>query len=287
MSAGDLIQSLVLDPRKVMQGGVGAESRVVMILKSDLASYTENGIDELTALTLAANKSAFSIDGIRQSLKPKYKRVPAGSGQSVFEHIFEFFYYGYDQISKNNTARSTQGRYVMIAENAKQDLNAIEVYGLEVGMECIDLERAPQENGGAIKLTFSTPTDTNEKEAKPPRTFNLGVSYAANRTAIDALLFLPTITVGGLSIVTYVAATPTSLVITGTNFFGGGPNNGVLKIELIDNLNGNVIPFTANPTVTNTTITVNTPVAVAGRNYKVQVTTIKGSYLSPQNIVTT
>jgi hypothetical protein len=288
MSAGDLITSLVIDPSKPLQGGVGSESRLVFILKADLASYTIAGIDIVTALTLAANKSAFVVEGIRQSAKPKYQRVATGSGQSAFDHIIELFYFDYSALGKANTARMTQGRYVIIAENAEQDANAIEVYGLKVGLECTELVRAPQENSGAIKITMSTPQDTPEKEAKPPLTFDAGTGvYATNRTAIDALLFLPTIGATGLSITTYPAATPTAIVITGTNFFANGSNSAVTKVELIDNLTGAVIPFTAALTVTNTTITTTTPVAVAAHNYKVKVTTTKGSISSAQNLVTT
>lgn len=286
MAAGDLIQSFVIDPNQVLQGGVGGDSRLVLILKGDLASYTKSGIDQITALTLAANKSAFSFDGIRQSLKPRFERIAAESGQSVFRHEIEFLYFAYDQVAKNNSARIAQGRYVGIVENAKQDANTIEVCGIDVGLECIEMIRAPQEMGGAIKIKISSPE--KEYEAKPPATLDGGTGvYATNRALVDALLFLPTIGASGLSIVTYVAATPTAIVITGTNFFGGGVNNGVLKVELVNNSTGAVILFTATPTVTATTITTTTPVAVAANSYKVKVTTIKGFVLSSQNIITT
>lgn len=290
MAAGDLIQSQVVDPAQVLQGGVGSDSRLVLILKADLASYTANGIDTITALTLAANKSAFSFDGIRQSQKPKFERVAAESGQSVFKHVIEFLIFAYDQVSKNNAARIAQGRYVAISENAKLDGNTLEIYGLDVGLECTEMTRAPQDMGGAIKITLSSPSESKEYEAKPPRTFDAGTAvYATNRTAIDALLFLPTIGASGLSIVTYAAVTPTAIVITGTNFFGGGVNDGVTRVDLINNATGSVIPFTASRTVASTTITTTTPATGegSGKSYKVRVTTIKGIVLSSQNIVTT
>jgi hypothetical protein len=288
MAAGDLIQSQINDPTKVLQGGVGADSRLVLVSKADLASYTNNGIDQITALTLAANKTAFAFEGIRQSQKPKFERVAAESGQSVFKHTIEFLIFAYDQISKNNAARIAQGRYVAISENAKIDGNTIEIYGVDVGLECVEMVRAPQEMGGAIKITLSSPE--KEYEGKPPRTLDGGTAvYATNRALVDALLFLPTIGVGGLSIVTYPAVTPTAIVITGTNFFGGGVNTAVLRVDLINNLTGSVIPFIAALVVTNTTITTSTPATGegAGKNYSVRVTTTKGIVLSAQNIVTT
>jgi len=288
MPAGDLIQSFVIDPANVLQGGVGGDSRLVLILKNDLASYTTSGIDQITALTLAANKSGFSFDGVRQSLKPKFSRQASGSGLSVFKHEIEWEYFAYDQVSKNNAARLSQGRYIAIVENAKQDAYTIEVYGIDVGLEVVNLERANQVNDGAIKITMTSPD--NEWEAKPPRTLDGGTGvYATNRALVDALLFLPTIGASGLSITTYPAATPTAIVITGTNFFGGGSNTAVLRVDLINQATGSVIPFTAALTVAATTITTTTPATGegSGKVYKVKVTTTKGFVLSAQNIVTT
>lgn len=288
MAAGDLIQSFVIDPANVLQGGVGGDSRLVLVLKNDLASYTTSGIDQITALTLAANKSGFSIDGVRQSLKPKFSRVPSGSGLSLFKHELEFNYYAYDQVNKNNAARMAQGRYVCIMENAKQDAYTIEIYGIDVGLEMTELVREPQANDGAMKIRLSSPE--NEYEAKPPRTLDGGTGvYATNRALVDALLFLPTIGASGLSIVTYPAATPTAIVITGTNFFGGGSNTAVTRVDLINQATGSIIPFTAALTVAATTVTTTTPATGegAGKIYKVKVTTTKGFVLSAQNIVTT
>lgn len=288
MPAGDLITGLTIDPANVMQGGVGSDSRLVLILKADLASYTTSGIDQITALTLAANKSAFAFEGIRQSQKPKWERVAAESGQSVFKHIIEFAYFDYSQMGKDNCQRIAQGRYIAISENAKLDANTIEIYGLDVGIECKDMKRSPQEMGGAIIISLESPE--KEYEAKAPRTLDGGTGvYATNRALVDALLFLPTIGAGGLSIVTYPAVTPTAIVITGTNYFGGGPNTAVIRVDLINQATGSVIPFTAALVVTGTTITTSTPATGegAGKVYKVKVTTTKGAVLSGQNIVTT
>lgn len=285
MAAGDLLQSSVLDPANVLQGGVGGDSRLVLINKNDLATYTQAGINPITALTLAANKSAFSFDGIRQSLKPKFERVAAESGQSVFKHTVEFIYFDYSQTAKTNASRMSQGRYIAIYENAKMDANTIEVMGIDVGLEVAELTRAPQELGGGMKIILSSPE--NENESKPPQTLDGGTGiYATNRALVDALLFLPTIGASGLSITTFVGATPTALTVTGTNFFGGGTNSAVLKMELINNATGAVVPWTVSLTVTSTTVAGNTPVAAAG-NYKVKITTTKGSVISAQNIIAT
>lgn len=288
MPAGALIQSQLADPANVLQGGVGESSRLVLILKEDLASYLASGIDQITSLTLAANASAFLFEGIRQSQTPTAEDVKAESGQMVFKHEIDFKIFAYDQVSKNNWGRLSQGRYIAITENAKRDANTIEVYGIDVGLELTKGKRGPQEMGGAINITLSSPE--KEYEAKPPRTLDGGTGvYVTNRALVDALLFLPTIGVGGLSIVTYAAVTPTAIVITGTNFFGGGVNAAVLRVDLINQSTGSVIPFTAALVVASTTINTTTPATGegAGKVYKVRVTTTKGVVLSAQNIVTT
>lgn len=288
MAAGDLITSFVIDPAVVLQGGIGSDSRLVLILKSDIASYSQVGINPLTAITLAANKSAFSFDGIRQSLKPKAERVAAESGQSVFKHTIDFLYPDYGNTSKVNIERIAQGRYVAIYENAKLDANTIEVMGINVGLEAMEITRAPQELGGGFHIVLSSPE--KEYEAKLPLTLDGGTGiYATNRAIVDALLFLPTIGASGLSITTYPAATPTALTITGTNFWAGGSNNAVLKIDLINQATGTVIPFTASVSASSTTnITTTTPATGegSGKVYKVRVTTTKGVVFSAQNITT-
>lgn len=288
LAAGDMISGFTVDPANPVQGGVGADSRLVLVLKADLATYVRSGLDTVTALTLAANKTGRVFEGIRQSLKPMWERVAAESGQSVFRHEVEYVYFDYAQVSKNNQLRISQGRYVAFIENAKQDANTLEIYGLDVGLEVTEMKRANQELGGGVRIKLSSPE--KEYEAKPPATLDGGTGvYATNRALLDALVFLPTITVGGLSIVTYPAITPTAIVITGTNFFANGPNTAVLRVDLINNLTGSVIPFTAALVVTGTTITTSTPATGegSGKSYKVRVTTTQGAVLSPQNIVTT
>lgn len=288
MAAGDLLGGFAVDPSNPVQGGVGSDSRLVLVLKSDITIYTRNGLDILTAVTLAANKTAKVFEGIRQSLKPKWEGVENESGQWVYRHEIEYIYWDYSQYGKNNQLRTGQGRYVAFIENAKMDANTIEAYGLDAGLQVMEMTRAQGEINGATRIKLSSPAATKEYEAKPPVTFDAGTGvYATNRTALDALCFLPTIS--GLSIVTYPAVTPTAIVITGNNFFANGPNTAVLKVELINNLTGSIIPWVAALVVTGTTITTSTPATGegSGKSYKVRVTTTAGVVLSGQNIITT
>lgn len=284
MGCGSLLISSFPNCDQPFQGGVGNDSRLVLIERADITSITYTGLDVISAITLASGASAWSYTGFKQSLKPNYKRVAAPSGQSMYQHKAEYFVFDYSQTMKNNLQRKANGRYVAIFENAKQDVNTFEVMGINVGLEVIELERAPQDNGGAVRILLQTPE--NEFEGKLPQTL-LSTDYAGTLTLINGYLYIPTITASGLSILTAPAATPTAITVTGTNFFAGGSNSGVLKMELVNQLNGTVVPFTASLTVTNTTVASNTPVTVAG-TYKVRITTIKGvTNLSLQNLILT
>lgn len=282
MACGDLIQSSVLDCSNILQGGVGDSSRLILVLKEDISSYTFDSNGVITAITLVSGKSAFSFDGIKQSLKPKFERQASPSGQSVYKHTVEFFYFEYTQIAKNNLARMANGRYVAIYANAKQDVNSYEVLGTDVGLEMTECMRAPQENGGAIKVTLASPE--NEFESRPPRTI-FTTDYNATKTLLEGYLFLPTIGATGLSVTSAVVAGGTALTITGTNFFGGGVNQAVTSVDLVNQATGAVVNKSAF-TVTATTVvmTGGTPAAAAGV-YKVRITTTKGVALSSQNLI--
>jgi hypothetical protein len=288
MALWDLVASHIIDPAAPVQGGVGEDALVVLVAKRNVASYTQAGINPVTALVLAANTSAYSIDGVKQSTKPKWEVVPDDSGKNAFRHILDFMYFGYSQTDRTNQLRIANDRYVAFVFNAKKDASGIELFGLDVGMEVKEMTRAQQENGGAVHIVMQSPE--KEYEAKPPQIFDAGTGvYATNKALIDGYLFLPTIGASGLSITTYPAVTPTAIVITGTNFFGGGTNNAVTGVALINQATGTVIPFIAAMTVTSTTITTTAPATGegSGRVYKVRVTTTKGVVFSTQNITTT
>lgn len=279
MACGDLIQSSVLNCQNILQGGVGGDSRLVLILKKDIDSYTVNGVDEVTAITLLANKSGYSFDGINQSLKPKFEIVKSENGQTVYRHVADFFYFEYSQVAKNNLRQMGNGRYVAIYENAKQDVHSFEILGRDCGLIVTEGGRAPQENGGAMRIMLASPD--KEFESKPPTTFG-GASYTAIKTLIDGYLFLPTIGIAGLSATTGVAAGGTALTVTGTNFFGGGPNAAVISVDMVNQATGAIVNKSAY-TVTATTVAMSggTPAAPVGI-YKVRITTTKGVVESAQ-----
>lgn len=162
------------------------------------------------------------------------------------------------------------GSYVAIYSNAKQDTNAYEILGLDVGVKVTEMMRAPQENGGAVKFTLSSPD--GQLESSPPATFDAG-TWASSKTALDALLFIPTLTT--VAPLAAAAAGGTALTLTGTSFYGGGTNSAVLAVDYINNATGAVVSQPTFTVASNTSITLNT-VAMAAGSYKIRITTIKG-----------
>lgn len=284
MACGQLLISSEPNCSVPFQGGVGNGSRLFLIEINDISAITQNSLGVISAITLVSGASAWTYAGFKQSLKPNYKRVQSDSFQSMYIHGGEYFVYDYSQSMKNNLERKGNGRYLGVFANAKQDANAFEAMGINVGLELLECERSPGENGGAFRVKIQTPE--KEPEGKFPQTV-FSTDYATTLGILNTLCFLPTIAAGGLSIVTAVAATPTAITITGTNYFAGGVNSGVLKVELVNQANGAIVPFTAALTVTNTTVATSTPTTIAG-TYKVRVTTIKGaSNDSTQNLILT
>lgn len=281
MACGDLFQSELTSCENPIQGGVGDGSRLTLVLKEDVDAITFDVQGRITAVTLGAGKSAYSFDGIKQSLKPKYERVASPSGQSVYRHMTTFIVYSYTQASKNNLQRLANGRYMAFFANAKQDVNAFEVLGVDVGLEVTEMVRAAQEENGTFRVTLSSPE--NEFESKMPPTLG-AASYSASKLIIDGLLFLPTITTSGLSVTAAAAAGGTALTVTGTNFFGGGVNTAILSVQYVNNATGAVVNQIVLGAVTNTTQAVST-VAMAAGSYKVRITTLKGVAISPQNLI--
>lgn len=258
------------------QGGIGGDSRLILINKSDLSSSTESGSTDglITALTLKSGKSAYAFEGIRDSLKPSHDMVLSASQQPMYKHRAQWFLYAYSQVQKNNIEKMMRGRFIAIYQNAKQDANSFEILGLNVGLQATPQKlRDLGENGGAYSLLLETPD--NELEVKLPQTF-LSTDFATTLTALNALLNLPSIT--NVSPVAANTGGSTSMTIQGTNFFGGtGANDvsSVVWVKISDSSETNQTSLT----VTDTQITFSS-VSLSAATYRLKVTTSKGSATS-------
>jgi hypothetical protein len=261
---------------------VGWSSRAILINKDHISAIAYDGSGRVTSITVAAGKSYFFVDGIKQSLKPKYAKADTPAGNAAYKHTAEFFYFAYDQVSKNNMMRMANGKWVVIFQNAKQDDTAFEVLGLDAGLEVKEMVRAPQENGGAVKITLETAEE--EFESKLPPTFYDGTSFASTKSVLELALNLPTIT--SFTPTSATAAGGTAITVTGTKFYAGTGSASVLKVEWINNATGAVVNQTTFTNSADVTITCSTVAMVAG-NYRLRVTTTRGQAESTTNLIVT
>lgn len=257
------------------QGGIGGDSRLILINKGDLASYTESGSTDglITALTLKSNKSAYAFEGIRDSLKPSHDMVESASKQPMYKHRAQWFLFAYSQTQKNNIEKMMRGRFIAIYQNAKQDANAFEILGLNVGLQATPQKiRDLAENGGAYNLLLESPEA--EPETKLPQTF-FDTDFATSLAAINALLDLPSI--NNVSPVGASTSGSTAMTIQGANFFGGtGAADATVKwVKVSDSSETSQ----GSLTVSDTQITFSS-VALSAADYKLKVTTSKGSVVS-------
>lgn len=281
-SAGDLIKSETASGTDMVQGGIGEDSMLLLIQRKDISAIDLSALTEdiIESITLLASKSGYIFQGYRQSLKPKYRAVRGPAGNTMYIHELDYFVFSYSQATKNNLTRKGHGRYVAIYVNSKQDENAFEVMGSDVGVELLELERAPGENGGSIRIKLTTPEA--EPEAKMPKTFYDGTSYATTLALVLGLANLPTIT--SLSVLAAAAAGGTAITVTGTNFYGGGSNNAVVSLTWVNQQTAAEVAQAAYTVVSDTSITLSTPAMAAGL-YRLKIVTLQGVVTGTENLV--
>lgn len=275
-SCNDITIGFTHDCNDPFQGGIGGNSRLILINKGDLSSYTESGSTDglITALTLVSGKSAYAFEGVRDSLKPSHDMVLSASQQPMYKHRAQFFIYAYSQTQKNNIEKLMRGRFVAIYQNAKQNSDSFEVMGLNVGLQATPQKiRDLAENGGAYSILLETPDA--ELETKTPQTF-LSTDFATSLTAINSLLYLPSIT--NVSPIAASTGGSTSMTIQGTNFFGGTGANDVSAVKWVK-VSDLTETNQTSLTVADDEITFSS-VALSAADYYLKVTTSKGSVTS-------
>lgn len=167
----------------------GVNTRLVLINKDEIASITYSG-SYITAMTLAALKTGFAFEGYRGSLNPSYTLVP-GAFSLAYDHEVKFQVFDISQEQKDNLQKMALGRMVAIIENmnnAGNDNNFFEVYGLDVGLEITELSRIARDldSQGSFSVLLKTPDDEG-KEPSMPRTWFI-TDYATTKALVDGLL---------------------------------------------------------------------------------------------------
>jgi hypothetical protein len=163
----------------------GTRARVIVINFDDIETFAEDADGRITSITLVAGAGSYLFTGFRNDVKKSDDVANPGVGLNQFLHKTGWVIYERTQEQKNNVENLARGRFVVIAENKGRDDDAVEVIGIDVGVEIVAGPiRNAHENGGFFMLNFSTPE--GEYEGKLPR--SLGTDYDDAQTIIDALL---------------------------------------------------------------------------------------------------
>jgi hypothetical protein len=279
LGCGDINIGSAYDCTTPLQGGT--RSRLIVINKDDVASVAYGSTPGLiTGITLKSGKTAYVFEGFRNSVVPSFEKISSPSGQALFKHIVNFFVYENTQTQKNNLEKMANGKFVTIFQNSKQDENSFEVQGLGNGLEMADgAINKKNENNGAYNIVLNT--GEGQGEAKMPQTF-YNTDFSTSLAAIEALLSLPSII--NLSDIAYPAAGGDAVVVTGTNFHGGGVASDVSSVKWVNQSTSAETTQTSVTVASDTSLSFSTVALTAG-TYKLKVTTSKGIALSVVNVV--
>lgn len=273
MGCGTISTGSVLTCSTPMQMGIGGESRLILYNLQEV-SFTESGSTPglITAITLSSGASGYQFQGYKISLKPSVDVVSGASGQTLYKHRVNFLIFENTQLAKNNIQTMGIGRYVALYENNGKNSESFELMGVNVGLELKPQKvRDLQENGAAYMLLLETPE--NELETTLPRTF-FSSSYSSTLTAVNATLFLPTVT--NISDLALQVAGGDSETITGTNFYGSAAlSSEVSRVAWVNQATQAETTQTGVTVASNTSMTF-TSVALTAGSYRLRVYTRKG-----------
>ena len=168
---------------------MGTRDLCKIINFSDIVSrvYDDTNKSQVKDILLASGKTAFEIDGFKNSIKPKVT-LDDTTYFKRFNHEVGIIGFDISIDTKEQLNAGIEGRYVIVTENyfqGEDGESAFEVYGLTAGMELTIVERDPTsaDTQGGFTLMFSTPLN---KEPKLPNAF-FDTDYATTKAIFDAL----------------------------------------------------------------------------------------------------
>lgn len=162
----------------------GTRPRVGVLNYDDVSSVTANADGRITSITLVPGAQGYVFTGFRSDVQKSEEVANPGIGLNQFRHLVRWVIYERTQEQKNNIERLAKGRFIVVAENRGKDDDAVEVYGIGVGVEIVAGPiRNAFENAGVFVLPFATP----EGEFEPKLPQSLGTDYSNAQTLFDSL----------------------------------------------------------------------------------------------------
>lgn len=165
----------------------GTEDRSYIINKADILSIVKTG-DVITDIVLASGKSAYFIDGTKNSIEPMSAMVTAGF-ENMFDHTITYKGFDISPEVRTELNNGKDGKYVAIVENYFKGTagnSAFEVYGESTGLEFSEISRNANDEAtqGAFHFVLTT---VRNKEPKLPSTL-YDTSYAVTKAIVEGLL---------------------------------------------------------------------------------------------------
>lgn len=165
----------------------GTRPRMIVFNFDEVTGYTEDAVGRVLSLTLSPGATGHPFTGFRNDAKKSSEVVNPGVGPNQFKHNCGWVIYERTQEQKNNIEALGKGRFIVIVEGKGKDDDAVEVLGIDCGVEIVPgVIQDAFANGGFYVVNFATPTDQQEFEGKLPR--SLGTSYANAQSIIDSLI---------------------------------------------------------------------------------------------------
>ena len=183
---GDLTEDILKDCDNPLVMGTRDQAKIVNF--DDLTSVTRNATTgAIEAVTLASGITAVVMDGQKNSIVPRCEMVTVGVYEK-FDHEVSIMGMAISPAIKKDLESGKEGRYIIFVENYFKGTDgnaALEVYGLDTGLELKGIIREPNnaDTQGGFQLRFYT--DLN-KEPRLPASLFL-TDYATSKAIYDGL----------------------------------------------------------------------------------------------------
>lgn len=142
----------------------------------------------VTAITLTPGAFGYDFTGLGNSFqKSEDFAKSATTGLGRYKHKHSLIIYKRTQAVKEQVKKLGNGRFIVALFNKGEDNDAIELAGMDVGVELAAGEiRNAYTNDGFFVLNMATPEGDVENETAPMR--SIGTTYADGLAMLEALL---------------------------------------------------------------------------------------------------
>ncbi|MEY4571069.1 MAG: hypothetical protein RLZ10_262 [Bacteroidota bacterium] len=188
IACGGIIADLIADCDTPVQSGT--QDKIWIWNFADVEGLTteELNLMVVTAITMKATKTGFSLTGFNNSNMPNYAMFPT-TFVNKWDHTVPCKVFNIDPATKLNLESMKEGLFMVATENVNKGVDgnsAFELYGADAGLKLTSITRDPNsaDTQGAFDLIFSSPKN---KQNYMPRTI-FDTDYATSLAIIEDTL---------------------------------------------------------------------------------------------------